>query len=115
MCSDQSEAPFYRLFYIPEMQLSLVRTILESPSDTGGKKTLLALATVSRLFCDSALDGIWEKIFSLRPIIKLLPESAYKEEPEVVFEEGPELFEIPRRIVRDDISIYVFHFLSKHF
>lgn len=71
----------HRLFSIPELCDCVAEVIPEYNEDFRGgvdpqgphRKTLVALALVSRTFKDSALDILWKQLTDFIPIARLFP------------------------------------------
>lgn len=71
---EKSQDLAHPLFSTPELVSEIVERVGNS------RRTLFALALVSKVFSEPALDALWYKLRTLENLINLLPENARGEE-----------------------------------
>ncbi|KAG1814633.1 uncharacterized protein BJ212DRAFT_343004 [Suillus subaureus] len=86
------------MIIIPELRWKIFQLVQDTPTDSMGNKTLLALALTCKSFSGLALDLLWQNMDSFEPLIRCLPRSLWEWE-------GQKL--VLRRVMTfDDWSIF---------
>lgn len=74
----------HRAFRVEDVLKSFIERMAPEPVPTwrmynkSARQDLLAMALVSKAFSTFALDALWAYIYSLWPLIKLLPNDSYE-------------------------------------
>ncbi|KAG2036393.1 hypothetical protein BDR03DRAFT_959938 [Suillus americanus] len=62
---------------IPELRWKIFQLVHDTPADSMGNKTLLALALTCKSFSGLALDLLWQNLDGFEPLIRCLPQSLW--------------------------------------